>query len=73
MQKKNLGHWLTAASRERTSALSRGADVIALRKVDVEATDYAQREYGVSRRARLRLWPRLPSNGIDGKNAIKNL
>lgn len=25
-----------------------GAEIIALRKVDVESTDYAQREYGVS-------------------------
>ena len=46
--KKDLGHWLTAASRGEDIGIICGADVIALRKVDVEATDYAQREYGVS-------------------------
>ena len=46
--KKNLGHWLAAAARGEEIGIISGADVIALRKVAVEATDYAQREYGVS-------------------------
>jgi antitoxin (DNA-binding transcriptional repressor) of toxin-antitoxin stability system len=46
--KKNLGRWLTAAARGDDIGIIAGADVIALRKVEVESTDYAQREYGVT-------------------------
>jgi antitoxin (DNA-binding transcriptional repressor) of toxin-antitoxin stability system len=43
--KKNLGHWLTAAARGEDIGIICGADIVALRKVTVESTDYAQREY----------------------------
>jgi len=43
--KKNLGRWLAAASRGEDIGIVCGADIIALRKVGVESTDYAQREY----------------------------
>ena len=43
--KKNLGRWLAAASRGEDIGIVCGADIIALRKVEVESTDYAQREY----------------------------
>jgi antitoxin (DNA-binding transcriptional repressor) of toxin-antitoxin stability system len=43
--KKNLGRWLAAASRGEDVGIICGADIIALRKVEVESTDYAQREY----------------------------
>jgi antitoxin (DNA-binding transcriptional repressor) of toxin-antitoxin stability system len=46
--KKNLGQWLAAASRGEDVGIVCGADIIALRKVDVESTDYAQREYGAT-------------------------
>lgn len=46
--KKNLGRWLKAAARGEEIGILTGADVIALRKVEVEATDYAWREYGVT-------------------------
>ena len=46
--KKNLGRWLAAASRGEDIGIVCGADVIALRKVEVESTDYAQREYGAT-------------------------
>jgi antitoxin (DNA-binding transcriptional repressor) of toxin-antitoxin stability system len=46
--KKNLGQWLTAAARGEDVGIISGADVIALRKVEVESTDYAFREYGVT-------------------------
>ena len=46
--KKNLGQWLTAAARGQDIGIVCGADIIALRKVEVESADYAQREYGVS-------------------------
>ena len=46
--KKNLGHWLAAAAQGEDIGIICGADIIALRKVEVEATDYVQREYGVT-------------------------
>ena len=46
--KKNLGAWLKAAARGEDIGIVSGADIIALRKIDVESTDYAQREYGVT-------------------------
>ena len=46
--KKNLGRWLAAASRGEDIGIVCGADIIALRKVEVESTDYAQREYGAT-------------------------
>jgi antitoxin (DNA-binding transcriptional repressor) of toxin-antitoxin stability system len=46
--KKNLGQWLAAASRGEDVGIICGADIIALRKVTVESTDYAQREYGAT-------------------------
>ena len=46
--KKNLGRWLAAAAKGEDIGIVAGADIIALRKVDVESTDYAQREYGAT-------------------------
>ncbi len=46
--KKNLGRWLMAAAKGEDIGIICGADLIALRKVEVESTDYAQREYGVT-------------------------
>jgi antitoxin (DNA-binding transcriptional repressor) of toxin-antitoxin stability system len=46
--KRNLGHWLSAAARGEDIGIVAGADIIALRKVDVESTDYALREYGAT-------------------------
>ena len=46
--KKNLSQWLAAAARGQDIGIIYGADIIALRKVEVESTDYAQREYGVT-------------------------
>jgi antitoxin (DNA-binding transcriptional repressor) of toxin-antitoxin stability system len=46
--KRNLGKWLLAAARGEDIGIVCGADVIALRKVEVESTDYAQREYGAT-------------------------
>jgi antitoxin (DNA-binding transcriptional repressor) of toxin-antitoxin stability system len=46
--KKNLSRWLTAAARGQDIGIVCGADIIALRKVEVESTDYAQREYGAT-------------------------
>jgi antitoxin (DNA-binding transcriptional repressor) of toxin-antitoxin stability system len=46
--KRNLGRWLSAAARGEDIGIVAGADIIALRKVNVESTDYAQREYGAT-------------------------
>jgi antitoxin (DNA-binding transcriptional repressor) of toxin-antitoxin stability system len=46
--KKNLSRWLDAAARGQDIGIIRGADIIALRKVAVESSDYAQREYGTT-------------------------
>ena len=46
--KKNLGRWLTAAATGEDVGIILGADIIALRKVEVESTDFAQREYGAT-------------------------
>jgi antitoxin (DNA-binding transcriptional repressor) of toxin-antitoxin stability system len=44
--KKNLTRWLQAAARGEEVAIVSGADIIALRKVPVQAADYAWTEYG---------------------------
>lgn len=46
--KKNLGRWLSAAAAGEDIGIIAGRDIIALRKVEIESTDYAQREYGAS-------------------------
>ena len=46
--KKNLGRWLAAAARGEDIGIVCGADIVALRKVEVESTDYARREYAAS-------------------------
>ncbi len=46
--KKNLSRWLLAASRGEDIGIVCGADIIALRKVEVQSTDYAQRQYGAT-------------------------
>jgi antitoxin (DNA-binding transcriptional repressor) of toxin-antitoxin stability system len=46
--KKNLGRLLAAAARGEDIGIVCGADIVALRKVNVESTDYVQREYGVT-------------------------
>jgi antitoxin (DNA-binding transcriptional repressor) of toxin-antitoxin stability system len=46
--KRNLGRWLAAAARGEDVGIVSGADIIALRKVEVESTDHAQREYGAT-------------------------
>jgi antitoxin (DNA-binding transcriptional repressor) of toxin-antitoxin stability system len=47
--KKNLGRWLAAAARGEDIGIVCGADIVAVRKVNVESMDYAQREYNAMR------------------------
>ena len=46
--KKNLGKWLSAAVNGQEVGIVSGATVVALRPVQVEPTDYAWREYGLT-------------------------
>jgi antitoxin (DNA-binding transcriptional repressor) of toxin-antitoxin stability system len=46
--KKNLSRCLAAASRGEDIGIVYGADIIALRRVEVESKDYAQREYSAA-------------------------
>lgn len=39
---------MDAAARGQDIGIIRGADIIALRRVEVESTDYAQREYAAT-------------------------
>jgi antitoxin (DNA-binding transcriptional repressor) of toxin-antitoxin stability system len=46
--RKNLSHWLAAAAGGDDVGIILGANIIALRKVEVESADLAQREYGAT-------------------------
>jgi len=46
--KKNLSRWLDAAANGQDIGIIRGAAIIALRPVEVESADYAQREYAAT-------------------------
>lgn len=46
--RKNLSHWLTAAAGGDDIGIILGANIIALRKVEVESKDFAQHEYGAT-------------------------
>ena len=46
--RKNLTRWLDAAARGEDIGIILGAEIIALRRVEVESTDYAQREYAAT-------------------------
>jgi len=46
--KKNLSRWLDAAARGQDIGIIRGGEITALRRVQVESTDYAEREYAAT-------------------------
>lgn len=69
--KKNLGHWLTEAAKGNDIGIISGADVIALRKVEVESTDYAFREYGLTKEDLTDLDDRLERDYQKQKKAGK--
>jgi antitoxin (DNA-binding transcriptional repressor) of toxin-antitoxin stability system len=46
--RQNLGHWLKLAANGEEVGVIVGSDIIALRKVNIQATDYAYQEYRLS-------------------------
>jgi antitoxin (DNA-binding transcriptional repressor) of toxin-antitoxin stability system len=46
--RQNLGHWLRLAAKGEEVGVVIGSDIIALRKVPVQAADYAYEEYGLT-------------------------
>lgn len=44
-----LGHWLTRAVRGEEIGVVVGAQVVALRPVPIQAADYLEREYGLTK------------------------
>ena len=57
--KKNLGKWLNAAIHGEEIAIINGAAFVALRPVEVEAADYASREYGATKEELVRFEKRV--------------
>ena len=54
---KNFGRWLAAAARGEDIGIVCGSNIVALRKVEVESTDYAQAG----------IWRYTPTGGRLGK------
>jgi antitoxin (DNA-binding transcriptional repressor) of toxin-antitoxin stability system len=46
--RQNLGHWLKLAAKGQDVGVVVGSDIIALRKVPIQAADYAYEEYGLT-------------------------
>ena len=46
--KKNLSRWLDAAALGQDIGIIRGGEITALSRVQVESTDYAEREYAAT-------------------------
>jgi hypothetical protein len=46
--RQNLGHWLKLAAKGEEVGVVIGSDIIALRKVPIQAADYAYEEYGLT-------------------------
>ena len=71
--KKNLGAWLKAASRGEEIAILSGPDIIALRKVEVEAVDcnYAGTEYGATPQELARFERAVDQHYAASKKAVR--
>ena len=46
--RQNLGHWLKLAAKGEEIGIVVGEHVVVLRKVPIEAADYAYQEYGLT-------------------------
>jgi len=47
--RQNLGHWLKLAERGEEIGVIQGASVFVLRKVPIQAADYMETEYGLTK------------------------
>jgi antitoxin (DNA-binding transcriptional repressor) of toxin-antitoxin stability system len=69
--RKNLGQWIARAQAGEEIGILCGEGVVALRPVQVEASDYAQREYGLSAEELDRAAKRIHEKGEKDKKAGK--
>ncbi|MDB4793732.1 hypothetical protein OAG63_01735 [Methylacidiphilales bacterium] len=69
--RSNLTAWLKKAAAGEDIGILFGDQVIALRPVEVESTDYAEREYGVTKEELKRFTKRLHAQGEKNRKAGK--
>lgn len=70
--RSNLTAWLKKAAQGEDVGILFGNRVIALRPVEVASTDYAEREYGVSRDDLSRALTKLHAKGQKNRKAGKS-
>jgi hypothetical protein len=69
--RSNLTAWLKKAAAGEDIGILFGDHVIALRPVEVESTDYAEKEYGVTKEELKRFTKRLHAQGEKERKAGK--
>jgi hypothetical protein len=67
--RSNLTSWLKKASEGKDIGILFGNQVIALRPVEVESTDYAEKEYGVTKAELKRATKYLHEKGEKNRKA----
>jgi antitoxin (DNA-binding transcriptional repressor) of toxin-antitoxin stability system len=70
--RSNLTAWLKKAAAGEDIGILFGDKVIALRPVEVESTDYAKKEYGVTKEELERFTERLHAQGKKDRKAGKS-
>jgi hypothetical protein len=70
--RSNLTAWLKKAAHGEDIGILFGNRVIALRPVEVDSTDYAEREYGVSRDELNHALSKLHAKGQKNRQAGKS-
>lgn len=70
--RSNLTEWLKKAAQGEDVGILFGSHVIALRPVHVESTDYAEREYGVTKAELKRFTQKLHAQGEKDRKTGKS-
>jgi antitoxin (DNA-binding transcriptional repressor) of toxin-antitoxin stability system len=70
--RSNLTAWLKKAAAGEDIGILFGDKVIALRPVEVESTDYAEKEYGVTKEELERFIKKLHAQGEKDRKAGKS-
>jgi hypothetical protein len=70
--RSNLTAWLKKAAAGEDIGILFGDQVIALRPVEVESSDYAQKEYGVTKKELARFTKRLHAKGEKDRKTGKS-